>query len=249
MPPLLTKNSIVHKSPNVRRTRDSLDEDVSPFVLDAGSVKLQHRVNSTQYAATFLQTPVTATLVASHRDALSIAAYLDRLRHPHLEPFVGVMTDRSARTHAILTERQPKLSVAALLERSRGSLTVSSALKVAFECALGLHYLHHVTRTGHHALCAHALRYDCRRGKTVVMLTMECVECKVKKKLTSRKNDVQMLAHIILALLKSPCVTVQGSADQSTVSAVVQSLRLVVDTDTARVKPMKELCALFSAYL
>lgn len=241
---------------NVRRTRTSTELDISPFVLDPTSVTLVRARSSGQYRATYLQTPANATPVASHGEALSICEYLDRLRHPHLEQFIGVVTDASVRNHLIVTAQHGGRSVAQYVASASKAgpgkarlgadrLTLTDAFQIASHAALGLLYLHQNTRTGHHALCAHSLVHCRERGKTVVLLTNECKECHLSKGPPSRRADVLTLAKLIIALIKAVVHANPVHACNSIVSNVLTKLKHIVKTGNKPAFTMAHLCQLF----
>lgn len=246
------------RSRNVRRTRISLEVDISPFVLDPSSVSLQRKRSPCQYDATYLHTAAVATHARTHREALQICEYMDRLRHPHLEQFIGVVTDASLSYHMIVTERHQGHSIAHYLSTSRSShanmgsgLDLNDVLHIAKQSALALHYLHQVSKTGHHALCPHSIVYNKARAKAVVLLTTECKKCHFASSNPSRRADVQTLAKLVLNLLYS--LNSHLSSTSSTLSnpqlSVVTSVksRLTCTTASKNTKSisMSELCKLF----
>lgn len=246
--------SISKQPPNVRRTRTSMDDDISPFVLDPSSVSLIRKRSSGEFHATYLLTPAKATPITSHREALFICDYMDQLRHPHLEQFIGVVTDQSLRNHFIITERQNGRSLAHYLENtskngSTARLSVQDVLQIASQCSLGLHYLHQTTRTGHHALCAHSIVHNRSRGKTVVLLTNECKECHVKKLKASRKADVLTISKLITGLLNPFHQKRSGQPHHDIVVSVQNQLQLIISKGNPPSQTMGEMCEIFSAAL
>lgn len=253
-----------HQSRYVRRTRISLDPVISPFVLDPSSVSLQKKRSTGQYDATYLHTAAVVTQARSHREALQICEYMERLRHPHLEQFIGVVTGSSLNYHMIVTERHRGYVVAAFLQPPMSShtdpvpiLDLNDVLLIAKQAALALHYLHQITKTGHHALCSHSIVFDKPSAKTVVLLTTECRKCHRTKTKPSRRSDVQILAQLVLKLLypfisRSNFNTVQASRTISDTHllaiAVVRNQLTAATAATGNTgsTSMADLCKLFA---
>lgn len=247
-----------HRSRNVRRTRISLVAEISPFVLDPSAVTLQRKRSSGQYDASYLHTAAVATRARTHREALQICEYMDRLRHPHLEQFIGVVTDTSLSYHMIVTERHQGHSIAHYLSTSRSThanealgLDLNDVLQIAKQSALALHYLHQVSKSGHHALCPHSIVYNKARAKAIVLLTTECKECRFASPNPSRRADVQTLAKLVSKLLYSlhshnASVSSSLSSSQLSVIASVKN-RLTCNTTSRNTVSisMSELCKLF----
>lgn len=239
---------------NVRRTRTSMNDDISPFVLDPSSVSLLRKRSSGEFHATYLLTAAKATAITSHREALFICDYMDRLRHPHLEQFIGVVTDQSLRNHFIITERQKGRLLAQYLtnaanDNSQDGLSVQDVLQIASQCSLGLHYLHQTTRTGHHALCPHSIVHSRSRAKTVILLTSECNECHAKKQKASRKADVLTLAKLIRALLNTFPQNQLPQSHEHIVASVQNQLQLIINKANPSPQTMGDMCELFSVAL
>lgn len=238
-------------APTVRRTRTSLDPDISPFVLDPSSVTLQRRLSASQYEAMYLYTPAIVTRTRTHADTLRICEYLDHLRHPHLEQFIGVVTDTTSREHMVLTaQRQGRSLVHYLSPKCADALKLEDVLQIAKQCSLALHYLHQTTETGHHGLCPHSIVYNQPRGKTVVLLTIECKKCFPTYVRPSRRADVATVAKIVLRLVKSLDGPLSGNTLTGSEAAVVAPLSLVLrqvgTSKNTKIRSMGDLCRVFT---
>lgn len=242
-------------TPVVRRTRASLDSDISPFVLDPSSVTLQRKLSSSQYEAMYLFTPATVTRTQTHADTLRICEYLDHLRHPHLEQFIGVVTDSMSRSHMVVTaQRQGHLLADFLSPKCVDGLRLHDVLQIARQSSLALHYLHQTTMMGHHGLCAHSIVYSMPRGKAVVLLTTECKICHPSPKKPSRHADVATVTKLVLKLLRQldspPLISNKTDSERVVATSLSLHLRQIVRVTTmsraTTPRTAADLCKVFA---
>lgn len=225
-------------------TTTSADAALSPFVLDPSAVVLRQKRTRHSFDGTFLRTPVSVRVAKSRSSALRTARYMNELRHPNLEQFLGVVADPSAPQSLVVTERAPGRSVAEIAGdmRTRKMDFTQAALIIAVQTAQALVYLHAVSGRAHPALCPHALVYESHRAKTVVLLTHRCERCPKDRERPSRASDVAKLAAIIIDL-----TTIRNSLNSSLTHSVGNALAATLAQcsapDPGKRPKMKDLCA------
>lgn len=213
---------------HIQRTRSDSDARISPFILDPSAITNERPISSYISEALYLQTPSRLRYVNSREEALGIASYMSKLRHPNLEQFIGVIVDESISNKMIVCENHGGRSLAHYLSSSRRGrpiFSMASTLNISVQICRALVYLHSVTGQGHPSFCPHTISIDKTRSKVIVLMTKECSKCIQSSKGPSRSSDVSKVASVINKILEMNDISAYGSPPPYISSHLTKTLK------------------------